>query len=240
MTRDPTPSEERGHLAAEHALGVLEGEELLRARALERDDPEFRAEVARWTGRLAPMLDEIAPVVPPAAMFASIEQRIAEGAPGASNVIQLRRKLTRWRALAGGATAIAASLALVLLVRPPAETLPPTASEPMVAMIDGEQGTARLVATWDADSRRLMVVPAVVPAADPDHAHELWVIPADGKPRSMGVMPASGPMHATVAGEMAAQLDEGVTLAVSVEPAGGSPSGLPTGPVIASGKFRKA
>ena len=65
------------------------------------------------------------------------------------------------------------------------------------------------------------------------------MIPKDGKPRSMGVMPA-GPMHLEVARATAEMLAEGATFAVSLEPAGGSPSGLPTGPVIASGKLERA
>jgi len=109
----------------------------------------------------------------------------------------------------------------------------------MVAMIEGGQGAARLVATWTERDRSLTVVPATVPAADANHTHELWMIPADGKPRSMGVMP-DGPMHATLDPATAEMFAEGVMLAVSLEPAGGSTTGAPTGPVLASGKLQRA
>ena len=66
------------------------------------------------------------------------------------------------------------------------------------------------------------------------------MIPKDGTPHSMGVMPPDKPMHAVLPVDVAANFVEGMTLAVSVEPAGGSPSGLPTGPVIASGALVRA
>jgi anti-sigma-K factor RskA len=63
------------------------------------------------------------------------------------------------------------------------------------------------------------------------------MIPAGGKPHPMGMMPVGKPMHVRLPAELAQALAEGVTLAVSVEPAAGSPTGLPTGPVIAAGKL---
>jgi anti-sigma-K factor RskA len=76
--------------------------------------------------------------------------------------------------------------------------------------------------------------------ADPAHDHELWVIPADGKPRSLGTMPRTARMHARLEPAMARELHQGATLAISVEPTGGSPTGSPTGPVVASGKLERA
>ena len=231
-----TPSD-REHLAADYALGLLDGAELAEARALERSDAAFRAEVAAWLGRLAPMLDEVEAVKPPATALAAIERHIAPPAP--SNVIDINRRLNRWKAFAATASAIAASLALVLVTRPPnqvAPVAPPAA--PMVAAIGGEQGAA-MIASWSADSRSLVVIPAKAVPAPAGRTHELWLIAADGVPKSMGVMP-DGTMRMTVPMPMAARLADGVTLAVSEEPLGGSPTGLPTGPVIATGKLQRA
>ena len=242
MSSTPPLPEEREVLAAEYALGLLEGAELAEATELERTDAAFRDAVDRWNGRLAPMMDGVAPVDAPPGLLAAIERRIGPRAGHSNdNVVDLRQRLNRWRIFSGGTTALAASLALILLLRPPGEIPPPTtvAGPPMVAMIEGDQGAARLVATWSEHDRSLTVVPATVPAANAGHAHELWMIPADGKPRSMGVMP-DGPMHATVEPAMAEMLAEGVVLAVSLEPAGGSPTGAPTGPVLASGTLQRA
>jgi anti-sigma-K factor RskA len=70
-----------------------------------------------------------------------------------------------------------------------------------------------------------------------EHSPELWVIPADGKPRSMGVINVSAPSWAKVPGAASSVMAAGVTIAVSVEPVGGSPTGQPTGPVILTGKL---
>ena len=239
---DALTPEERGALAAEYALGVLDGEELARARALAAGDREFAGEVANWSGRLAPLLDEVEPVEPPARLFAAIEQRLGDRHEPADNVVYLRRRVNVWRGFAVGASAMAASLAMALLLRPQPTVPPPVARQapaPMVAMMAADDSAAKLVATWDPADRSLVVAAAAGVAPVAGHSHELWVIPADGTPRSMGILPGADPMHVRVAAPMAQQLAEGATLALSVEPTGGSPTGLPTGPVIAAGKLQR-
>lgn len=241
--------EDRDQLAAEFALGALAGDDLAHAKSLAASDQAFRADVARWRGRLSPLLDEVEPAIPPAALWPSIERRIgARPGPDAladpgSNVVELRRRVGVWRGIAAGATALAASLAVVLVTRPP-QTSPPVVAQapapaPLVAMLGDEARDMKLVASWDPAHRRLMVAAASDLLADRGHIHELWMIPADGKPRSLGTMP--GPkMRVELPTPMASQFREGVTLALSVEPIGGSPTGAPTGPVIASGKLERA
>jgi anti-sigma-K factor RskA len=105
----------------------------------------------------------------------------------------------------------------------------------MVATMAAQGSPAKLVATWSPGSRTLVIAAAVAPAAARGHAHQLWMIAPGGQPHPMGMMPREGAMRATLPADVAAQLREGVTLAVSVEPEGGSPTGLPTGAVIAAG-----
>jgi anti-sigma-K factor RskA len=141
-------------------------------------------------------------------------------------------------------TALAAAFGLILLEQP--RTVPqPIAVErpaapPLVAML-GDTGKAmKVVASWDPASRQLVLaVPGDMPA-DSAHSHELWIIPADGKPRSLGTMPSTRQMHMRLADALAQLLQQGATIAISVEPRGGSPTGQPTGPVVASGALDKA
>jgi anti-sigma-K factor RskA len=63
----------------------------------------------------------------------------------------------------------------------------------------------------------------------------LWVIPADGTPHSLGVLRTQGATALTLRPENRQRIAAGAVLAVTVEPVGGSPSGLPTGPVVAKG-----
>lgn len=241
MTDIATP-DDRQALAAEYALGLLDGAERAEAAALAASDAEFRAEVARWSGRLAPLLDEIAPVKPPARLWARIDGALAVPA-ARSNVIQLHRRLNLWKGATAGAIALAASLALVIAFNP--ATLPPppppvgAMQPPMFAALASEESDARLVATWDPNSQMLMVAAAAGVDAVADRAHEVWLIPAGGGPKPLGMLPATGRMHMRAPRDVAIELEQGATLAISVEPMGGSPTGLPTGPVIAAGKMER-
>jgi anti-sigma-K factor RskA len=242
MTDDRRPDdEERAALAAEYTLGLLTGEALARARALEASDGGFRREVALWLGRLAPLLDEIPEAVPPAGIWAATERRLgATAAKLPDNVALLRRRINVWRGYAAAATALAASFALVLILRPapPPVALPQAAA--MVATMGAEGSAAKLVATWDPDSRRLIVAAAAGMGSLPGKGYELWLIPGDGRPRPIGMIAASAPMRVAPPARLVAALREGAVLAVSIEPPGGSPTGLPTGPVIATGKLIRA
>jgi anti-sigma-K factor RskA len=238
----PISAEERDQLAAELALGVLEGDELVRAQALFSQDAEFRSAVAEWLGRLSPLLDEVEPVQPPDSVWLALERQLGVPPAANDNLQRLRRRLSLWRGVAAGASALAASMAFILVTRPP-QVAPPvtvTAPAPMIAMLGDEQKGALLVASWNPGQNSLRMSAAAEIPADPAHSHELWVIPADGTPRSLGTMPTIAKMQMPIAANMVQELREGATLAVSVEPLGGSPTGLPTGPVVASGKLERA
>jgi anti-sigma-K factor RskA len=242
MTDQRTLTPDDAQLAAEYALGLLDGAEQAQAAARAQSDAIFAAEVARWRGRLAPMLDEVAPVVPPESSWTGIDRAIAAPAPtdaANDNVVDLQRRVRVWRAFSGGASAVAAALALVLLLQPPASQAPAPAPRaqlaPMVASLASDKGEPMLMATWDPVSERLIIAAANDMPAPSGRSHEVWLIPAGGSPMKVGMLPGSARMHMQVPDDIADQLRRGATLAVSVEPAGGSPTGLPTGPVIASG-----
>ncbi|HEX8381337.1 MAG TPA: anti-sigma factor [Allosphingosinicella sp.] len=247
MSGDPDMTgEELDLLAAEYSLGLLDGRDWARARSLFASDPVFRDAVARWSGRLAPLLEDVEAASPPSAVWTRIESEIHprsdSSAPveptAGSNVHVLRRKVNLWRGYSVGATALAASLALFLVTRPPVEApAPPPPAAPLIAVMEAEGSPAKLVATYDPGSRMLLVAPAAGVAAVPGHAHELWLIPADGKPRPMGLLEPGAPRRVVIPAAMLGEVKAQATLALSVEPAGGSPSGQPTGPIVAAGKL---
>jgi anti-sigma-K factor RskA len=244
MTDDRHLSEERWLLAAEYALGVLTGAELAEARALAARDGAFRAEAERWSGRLTPMLDEIASATPPRSLWRRIDTAVGGGSPAANdNIVQLRKRVGVWRGISAAMSAIAACLAIIVAVQPRSTAPPPaiqvSAAPPLVAML-GDDKQTKLVASWDPDARRLVLAVAGDMPADRSHAHELWVIPVGGAPRSLGTMGGSRQMHMSLEDTLAELMRQGSTIAISVEPPGGSPTGAPTGPVIASGTLRTA
>lgn len=237
--------DEPGDLAAEYALGVLAGAELGRARELARTDAGFRDQVARWSGRLAPMLEEADSADPPAAAWQEIQRRVGEGGD-AGNVVHLRRRVNRWRGIAAAMSALAACLAVFIVVRPVPPPLAPrpverpaAAAAPLLAMLDNEGKGTQVVATWDPAARRLILAVTGDMKSDPRHSHELWVIPPNGKPVSLGTMGDAKQTHVQLADALAELLQQGATIAISVEPRGGSPTGAPTGPVVAAGALTK-
>ena len=90
-----------------------------------------------------------------------------------------------------------------------------------------------LVVSLDLHHDRLTLDATRLPATEAGKSLELWILPPSGNPRSLGLL-ANRRLSLPLDGTAAADLAQGA-LAVSLEPAGGSPTGLPTGPVLYSG-----
>ena len=214
-------------IAAEYALGVLAGAERAATKLRIAREPAFAALVAAWEVRLAPWAGEIADVAAPPQVWERIAAALpAQTAQGAG----LWQSLAFWRGLtlATGALAAACIGALIYLggiAQPP----------PLLASIDGG-GHRHFVATVDAKRGSVAVVPAAF-TADATREPELWLIPADGKPRPLGMLRADRSVTITIPAEFTVFATANAVLAVSLEPPGGSTTGLPTGPVIATGKL---
>ena len=106
-----------------------------------------------------------------------------------------------------------------------------------IAQLAGKDQAASITAHRSRDGRTLVLQARRPVLAGPSQSYELWVIPAEGgDPISVAVL---GSLDAkfVVPRAQAERLRPGATLAVSVEPAGGSPTGKPTGPVILSGRI---
>ncbi|UUR08825.1 anti-sigma factor [Sphingomonas glaciei] len=229
--------------AGELVLRLLDGEELLAARRLLVEDPEFAAAVAQWEDRLAPWYDEFPERALPADLWSRIEARLARG--GDPLVFSLKRQVRAWRAAAavGGGAAIAAALALLLV---PATVTPPPAAPPvataergplLVASVDA--GTSAVVGlTYLSDSGELLVVPARLAVPD-RRARQLWLIPAGQAPISLGLVEGEAPQRRVLAAAVRRQIALGATVAISDEPTGGSPTGLPTGEVLGTGTLQQ-
>ena len=227
-------------LAAAFAAGTLRGRARRRFEALLPAHPALRDAVLAWQQRLMPLTAPLPPVAPPARVWRQIEARLDGGAStsGASAAATpgsrggLGSRLAFWRGLAAFASIAALSLA-VLLASPGPVQPPVVVVLTSTAPAAGGNVPASIVASISGDGRALVTRPLVNVALQPDRALELWAIPPGGAPRSLGVISASG---ATVVRKRQA-LEGADTLAVTLEPPGGSPSGNPTGPVVYAGKL---
>lgn len=239
-----TPEEERDLLAAEYVVRLLDGAEHAKAERRLAQDADFRARVDAWAERLQPLLDGVPAEAPHARVWEAIREHLADRDGVDDKVVQLRRRLAIWRGYAAAITAVAAALALTVGIergRPPTIVREPARPQPaqpaLVAALAPETGPTGLIATFDRASSSLIIAPAVLDEQG-GRDFELWVVPADGDPRSLGVIPVDEPRRIAISPALLGELRSDVTLAVSVEPAGGSPTGLPTGPIVASGTLR--
>lgn len=243
-------------VAAEWALGLLEGEELLAARGKYATDPNFAWRKEWWDNWFAPMTDAMPGAEPGEHVWDDIlarvsSQQAAAGSLGpdasASNVIALETRLRRWQWMAGLSSA-AAALALVWIALVPGRTpvdapvqiaaaapLP----NPLVATVPiGETGL-RLDVTYIPESEKMLVA-AIGLTRDGVHDHELWLVPAGGgTPQSLGIV-APGEVHSMVVPQaLANNLGVGASLVLTREPIGGKPSDAAAGPVVAKGTFTR-
>jgi anti-sigma-K factor RskA len=113
----------------------------------------------------------------------------------------------------------------------------PALEPPLVAKLDESSGKSGFFAAANPADGTLTIVPAVLLTGEEQHALELWVIPSGGKPHSLGLVDPARPIKVVVPPELRPHVTADSVLAISVEPPGGSPTGQPTGPVIANGKL---
>jgi anti-sigma-K factor RskA len=242
-------------LAAQYALGTLSGRACRRFQRLLAADGGLRAELVIWETRLASLGLRLKPVAPRDIVWLDLLQRLQTrvvplqpAAPAESPRGEAGSgHLALWRTWAALATAASLLLGFQLwqtgnqppappqIVRvevPVVQPAPPA----YVAMLQSEKAGATWLVSVSPEQGRMNIKVLAGSPADAKHDCQLWVI-ADGKPVSIGVIPRSGgasmPWPSTVA------FAEGLTVAVSMEPAGGSPTGQPTGPVIAAAPVTK-
>jgi anti-sigma-K factor RskA len=179
----------------------------------------------------------VAEVNPPDAVWTRIETQLfpdvaaaASRQPTTGGLPWLQR-LSFWRGLTGMATAAVLALVVVGSQAPPpqAPIIVVLAANPEAA----QAMNASFVASLSADGRALVLRPLNELQVSPGRALELWAVPPAGAPRSLGLVNASG-ATTLLRGQL---LRDTAAFAVSVEPAGGSTTGAPTGPIVSVGKL---
>ncbi|UPJ48286.1 anti-sigma factor [Bradyrhizobium sp. 200] len=252
--------------AWEHRLGVLnQMVGSIEPRPIVWEN--IKAAIGHSTEQQAPLVLPEAPPPPQPAPPPAEEPVVAEAPPVAaapsvavdnSNVVQLTGRVRRLRSVASIATALAAALVAMLAVqvyRP--ELLPealrpkpriqtvevktpapsPVPSAQYVALLQRDAGSPAFILTVDAATKNF-TVRKVGADAEPGKSFELWLI-SDRlpQPRSLGVIGGSDFTARPVLADFDAGTINAATYAVTVEQAGGSPSGRPTSAPIYTGKL---
>jgi len=193
---------------------------------------------------------------PPAANDASEPVRIVDP----SNVIRLTAQARRWRTIASFTTAIAAALVVMIAtqlyqpdllpdgLRPKVRTqmvevktpAMPTASAQYVALLQKDAGSPAFILTVDGSSKNF-TVRRVGATPEVGKSYELWLVSEKlQKPRSLGVIGRNDFTTRPLLSSYDTDIVNKATYAVTIEPEGGSPSGVATGPIVFTGKLIEA
>jgi anti-sigma-K factor RskA len=240
MTRKLSP-ETAEALAGEYVLGTLRGPARRRFEAMMREDAALAETARRWEGLLTPLAEQVPPVEPPRRVWREIEARIdaAAGiparrkAPAAESArTSLWGNLSFWRGFAlvsGGLASVLLATFLYLSTGPRGEPL-------FVAVLQEPVANGPVRTVVSMHSPNLLRVRMVKPWAEArDRSIELWILPTEGAPRSLGTVGnAVGDTMIDIA-STDPRVKGAQAMALTVEPRGGSPTGKPTGPVLAKG-----
>jgi anti-sigma-K factor RskA len=217
-------------LAAEYVAGVLSADERQAASRRIDTDPAFARLVDQWEVRLAPLGSAYRPVEPPASVKAAIDRRLFTSRPQRWG---LWTSLAFWRGLAAAAVAALAIQIAVTTLHAPVES----PQMRLVASLAAEGSDVRYLAVYDAAHDEVALSHVSGERAS-GRDFELWMIEGGNPPVSMGVVPAGATTHIVISPALRAKLSSGAVLAISLEPVGGSPTGQPTGPVVAAGDLK--
>jgi anti-sigma-K factor RskA len=219
--------------AGEYALGLLDEAGRREFEQAAARDPQLQRELRAWEARLAALGLALKPVAPSPLAWLRLQRAIGAARPPA-------RPTQAWAALA---TAAALLLGFgwyreASRPAPPPMVLAQPAPTVYVALLQVPQSTMNWTVSVTPDKGELAVLaggepPAAAAALDA----ELWLITDEG-PVSLGVIPKTGELHRALLSRL--PVATGRTLAVSLEPRGGSPSGKPTGPVVTSSALLRA
>jgi anti-sigma-K factor RskA len=204
-------SDDLNDLAAEYVLGTLAGDERVAFEARLQRDPAAMRAVATWAAHLQPLADAVTPAIPSPELWQRIQREA--GLP------MRARRTPIWIA----AAVAAAVVAVAFLFAGP--ILKPEVNA--IAQLAPQGGEPAFVVSVLDDQEKLLVRAAQVSAVS-NQSYELWAVPPTGAPVSLGVVAASGESEHNVPENLRGLLTIGATLAVSLEPEGGSPTGAPT------------
>ena len=233
MTDNGAPKREDNQLiAAEYVLGVLGVSEWREVEQRIAGDQIFAREVAFWEERLGGLAEGTPAVAPPASAWGAHRGSSRQGRAAGGNAC---RYMAKPRLLARPCfeherTCSGVSCRTDLCRRRDTATYTARRATP-------RRRRKEFLAAVNSGGGTLAIVPAALLSGEEQKAMELWLIPPGDKPHSLGLIDPSRPITIKVPQDLLSRVNREAVLAVSLEPPGGSPTGQPTGPVIANGKL---
>lgn len=239
---DPTLRE---RLASEYVAGLLRGQARARFARRLQEDPALQRHVAHWQARFAELLTIAPPVQPPSRVWQHIAQRArAHADPDQTNTLVRRLSWWRWSAVSGFATALILALVLILqsthLLEPRRPGSPSAPLAAPVAVLQNAQQQAVFLARMETRHARIVLSALHTLAVPPGHSLQLWIIKKQkgAAPVSVAVLQQDAGKGLVLPLPASVKYAQIAALAISLEPAGGSPKPYPTGPVLYQGALQ--
>jgi len=236
-----TPEHER--LAAEYVVGLLDDDEQRNAERLAGSDPSFQEAIAQWQARLAELDATATPVAPGDQLWSRIESDLdgipaplrdehpvsfAIPSPRASFAV-LWRSLPFWRivGMAGAFASLLLAVGVGLLATREAR-------EPvLIAVLLTEQNRPAAVVNAFANGSAELIPLDAIPVP-PGRALEIWTLWDRARgPVSIGLIDRARTVPLNVSN--LPRTGPNQLFEITLEPATGSPTGRPTGPVLMKG-----
>jgi anti-sigma-K factor RskA len=210
-------------LAAQYVLGTLRGRARRRFERYCKHNATALHAVRRWEDRLVDLLAGVVPVAPSAVVWEQIRFRVRR-----ERALRPKRVFAtfgNWRfAVAAGIAALAIAFGLWTGIGP-------GSTQVVASFRSPQQGQL-----WTIEAPRSRVELRIAATEnlrlDPARAYELWALPGEGAPVSLGLMPKSGRATLELNDAQRLALSRSRKIAISEEPPGGSPTGAPTGQVL--------
>ena len=224
----------RDALAAEYVLGTQSQRVRQRFERLAAKDAELSERVTWWQNHLDDIADVVAPVPAPPWLWRKIERALQ---PAGEEKRGWWHSTGLWR----WSTAMAAALALVLALLPAPVPRPDiiTPEGGVVLVLSDEDSRTAWLVSRRSENEPIRAQPLNLPVLTEEQAYELWLLPPDAAPLSVGLLNDDQRTELTLSQQLNALLQPGVGMAVSLEPPGGSPTGAPTGPVVFTGSIHE-
>lgn len=217
---------------AEYVLGLLPPGRHAEIDAELARSAELRVEAQFWRQHFSGLDHEFEPAAPPNGAFGAIEKRLFGTGETARN---WWASLSVWR----GFAAVAVLLLVVAVgILSYDMATPPEGGDTFVASLQAENSSIRFLATYDARTHDVRLT-ATSGEAVPDRDLELWFIKGQDAPISLGVLPLATGLVVPIPPELVDDVDAGTVLAITLEPLGGAPGGIPSGPVVAAGELTR-
>ncbi|KXG85485.1 anti-sigma factor [Agrobacterium bohemicum] len=224
-------------IAAEYVLGVLSADDRRQVEHRIRSEDFFARRVRQWEDHFAGLNESYKPVAPDISTYVAIESRLfqSDKQTKAGFLPSLWGSLAFWRGVSALTTACAVLAAGSFVVLPWSSQ---TQKMSYMAELSSPDDPMALMVSYDAGTGRMVLTPMAA-GEKAQKSLQLWLVKEDGTPYSLGLVDPHENAEMMIPADMRSQLQDGMTLAVSLEPYGGSPTGKPTGPVLASGTTRQ-